>query len=594
MACLSDLAPGLLLPWPGVIFRALACDYDGTLATADRIGPAALEALTRAREAGLKLILVTGRAFFELTRVCERLDLFDAVVAENGGVIYYPGSGAIRDQGPPPPMRLLAELDRRGIWYQLGRVVVGAARCDEDAVQEALEAAGISRELIVNRSALMLLPAGISKGTGACQVIRDLGFSFHDVLALGDAENDSEFFSACGWAGCPGDAVPGIRERADWIFQGEDGRSVAAAITGPILSGRLPVHLSPRHRLTLGWATGSAAPVTIPARGVNLLVQGDPVSGKSWLVGALVERLVADQYAVCVIDPEGDYGVLRDLPGVAYENVDGDAAMARAVSRFDANPAACVVADLADLAQPDRLRVTEAGLRALAERRRRLGLPHWLIVDEAHSSLHVDAAAEAAAKSDGAGLCLASYRSSWIRPLLTDSVDIFVLARTTDPQELTFLRKRLTAAGVDGEAVAAALPGLPNGEFVLIQPGPDGRPAALSFVPAPRQTAHVRHLAKYADARVGAGRRFIFRHPDGHEVASAESLTEFLRIVERVDPGVLDGHARRGDFSRWARDVFSDTELGRQLRKTENRWARGELAELAQSLARPIRARYGA
>jgi hypothetical protein len=61
-----------------------------------------------------------------------------------------------------------------------------------------------------------------------------------------------------------------------------------------------------------------------------------------------------------------------------------------------------------------------------------------------------------------------------------------------------------------------------------------------------------------------------------------------------VDRGVLDWHARRGDFSRWARDVFSDEELGRQLRKTENRWARGELAELAQSLARPIQARYGA
>jgi len=354
MTRVSCLAPGLLLLYLGVIFRALACDYDGTLATADRIGPAVLEALTRAREAGLKLILVTGRTFFELTRVCERLDFFDAVVAENGGVIYHPGSGAIRDQGPPPPMRLLAELDRRGICYQLGRVVVGAARSDEEAVQEALDAAGINRELVVNRSALMLLSAGISKGTGARQVIRDLGLSFHDVLALGDAENDSEFFSACGRAGCPGDAVPGIQERADWVFPGENGRSVAAAITGPILSGRLPVHLSPRHRLTLGWATGSAAPVTIPAQGVNLLVQGDPVSGKSWLVGALVERLVADRYAVCVIDPEGDYGGLRGLPAVAYENVDGDEAMARALSHFDANPAACVVADLVDLALPDK------------------------------------------------------------------------------------------------------------------------------------------------------------------------------------------------------------------------------------------------
>ena len=70
-----------------MIFRAVACDYDGTLASDDRMGPAAIAALGRAREAGLRLVLVTGRTFFELTRVCERLDLFDAVVAENGAVL---------------------------------------------------------------------------------------------------------------------------------------------------------------------------------------------------------------------------------------------------------------------------------------------------------------------------------------------------------------------------------------------------------------------------------------------------------------------------------------------------------------------------
>jgi hydroxymethylpyrimidine pyrophosphatase-like HAD family hydrolase len=85
-----------------VRFAALACDYDGTLAFADRIGPEALAALERARQTGLRLILVTGRTFFDLTRVCERLDLFDGVVAENGAVLYFPRAGALRDLAPPP------------------------------------------------------------------------------------------------------------------------------------------------------------------------------------------------------------------------------------------------------------------------------------------------------------------------------------------------------------------------------------------------------------------------------------------------------------------------------------------------------------
>ena len=121
-----------------LIFKALACDYDGTLASEDRLGPEALAALRKAREAGLRLVLVTGRTFFELTRVCEHLDLFDGVVAENGGVLYFPPTAMIRTLAPPPPARLLAELDRRGIAYQLGHVVVGTARGDETAVRAAL------------------------------------------------------------------------------------------------------------------------------------------------------------------------------------------------------------------------------------------------------------------------------------------------------------------------------------------------------------------------------------------------------------------------------------------------------------------------
>ncbi len=86
-----------------MIFKALACDFDGTLASGDRLHPEAIAALLRAREAGLRVFLVTGRTFFELVRVCERLDLFDAVVAENGAVLYFPDSAVIRDQGPPRP-----------------------------------------------------------------------------------------------------------------------------------------------------------------------------------------------------------------------------------------------------------------------------------------------------------------------------------------------------------------------------------------------------------------------------------------------------------------------------------------------------------
>ncbi|HEU5188067.1 MAG TPA: HAD hydrolase family protein [Methylomirabilota bacterium] len=179
-------------------FKALACDVDGTLAVEDRVEPEVKGSLEQARRMGVRLILVTGRTFFELTRVCDCLELFDAVVAENGSVIYHPGSAMIRDLGPAVPARLLAELDRRGTYYQAGRVIVSTARADEMAVREALSTAGVSRDLITNRAALMLLPSGLSKGSGVEQVLRFLELSPHDVLARGDAENDLALFGAPG------------------------------------------------------------------------------------------------------------------------------------------------------------------------------------------------------------------------------------------------------------------------------------------------------------------------------------------------------------------------------------------------------------
>jgi hypothetical protein len=60
-----------------------------------------------------------------------------------------------------------------------------------------------------------------------------------------------------------------------------------------------------------------------------------------------------------------------------------------------------------------------------------------------------------------------------------------------------------------------------------------------------------------------------------------------------VDDHVIAHHARRGDFSRWVLDVFSDLELARQLKKTEGRWRRGEIPDLRRAIDRLITFRYG-
>src|SRR5215471_3246449 len=572
-------------------YQALACDFDGTLATRDRLDPDATAALIRAREAGLRLMVVTGRPFFELLRVCERLDLFDAVVAENGAVIYFPDSGTVRDQGPPPPHRLASELDRRGVSYQVGRVIMATARGDEALVGEALTAAGVTRDLIYNRDSLMLLPPGVSKGNGVERVLATLGLSFHDVLGIGDAENDLDLFRACGWSGCPGDAVESVRRQADWVFPGRDGKAVAAAIVGPILHGQLPVHRSPRHRIGIGWVIESSELVAIPARGVNVLITGDPLSGKSWLAGALVERLVEARYAVCILDPEGDYWALARLSGAQSVEIHDEAAMVQSLSRFERDPSACLVADLSLAPRERRPSIVGAALEAIRELRRRRGRPHWVVIDEAHEALREGGVTDQVAGMEDKGFVLATYRPARLRASVMAALDVFIVGRTSALDQAASLGARL---GPElGRRASAVVPRLPSGEFLVVQPDQAGEWIPLTFMAPPRQTAHVRHHQKYADTCVPPDRRFFFRRPDGGVVAAADSLDSFRRAVLEVDEATLAHHVNHGDFSRWVSDVFSDRELARQLRKMEARGHRGEVSDLRAAIDGLITLRYG-
>jgi hydroxymethylpyrimidine pyrophosphatase-like HAD family hydrolase len=574
------------------LFKALACDFDGTLASEDRVGPEVRAALERARRMGIRLILVTGRTFFELTRVCDCLELFDAVVAENGAVIYYPGSAMIQDLGPDVPGRLIAELDRRGIYYQLGRVIVGTGRSDEKVVREALCSGGVSRDLVANRASLMLLPSGVSKGSGVEQVLRFMGLSPHDVLALGDAENDLALFDACGFSACPGDSVAPVRARADWVLPGGAGADVGKAILGDILDGRLPTPQSPRHRIALGWGGATSEPATVAARGVNVLIHGDTHSGKSWLAGALMERLVSARYSVCVIDPEGDYRVLSRLPGVSWTEVEKGADVDRALECLERDPSASAVLDVALLPHREKVVMVETALRRVREMRRQCGRPHWVFLDEAHYLLHDDGVGEDVLGLGDRGFCIVTYRPRWLRSTVATAIDVWMFARTTDKNELACLQASLSAHP-DAQTISETLPHLRRGEFLLVDRDPASGSRATTFIAAPRQTVHVRHVSKYVDSMVPPGREFLFRSSDGRVLASANSLQSFRAVVRTVPDDVLTHHSRRGDFARWVGDVFRDRELARQIGKAEIRFKRGELTDLKEMIDTLITTRYG-
>jgi hydroxymethylpyrimidine pyrophosphatase-like HAD family hydrolase len=70
--------------------HALACDYEGTIAPSGQVDEATVAGLERLADSGRKLLLVTGRKLDDLLKVLPQVELFDQVVAENGGLLYRP------------------------------------------------------------------------------------------------------------------------------------------------------------------------------------------------------------------------------------------------------------------------------------------------------------------------------------------------------------------------------------------------------------------------------------------------------------------------------------------------------------------------
>src|SRR3954447_17827383 len=106
-------------------FKALATDYDGTIAHHGMVDPATVDALCRVKESGRKLLLVTGRELPDLFKVFSEVRMFHRVVAENGALIYDPDHDDQRVIADRPPASFAEHLRQLGVKHlSVGRVIV--------------------------------------------------------------------------------------------------------------------------------------------------------------------------------------------------------------------------------------------------------------------------------------------------------------------------------------------------------------------------------------------------------------------------------------------------------------------------------------
>ena len=212
-------------------YRALACDYDGTLASHGRADERTIAALERLRRSGRQLILVTGRQLDDLSRIFAQLRLFDRVVAENGALLYRPATREERLLGEAPPERLIGALRARGVApLSVGRAIVATREPHEAIVRDVIRGLGVDRQVIRNKGAVMVLPSGVDKATGLAAALSELDLPPSRVVGVGDAENDETFLGLCGCAVAVGNALPALKARVNFVTDADDGAGVTALI----------------------------------------------------------------------------------------------------------------------------------------------------------------------------------------------------------------------------------------------------------------------------------------------------------------------------------------------------------------------------
>jgi HAD superfamily hydrolase (TIGR01484 family) len=250
--------------------RLVALDIDGTLlkwvegvgTTYETISPPVYDAVHRALDAGIHVVLASGRSPHGMTNVADLLDLHADegdrlwVVASNGAVVFrYPPIEVVHEEtfdAAPAVAAVLQEhpqalvaVEERGIGYRVNRpfppgelsgefsiadvadlVAVPVSRViirDPDATADDFVALGArlglqGTDYVVGWTAwLDLAPVGVSKASGLAYVAAELGIEAADVLAVGDGRNDLEMIRWAGRGVAMGQSVDEVKEAADAV-----------------------------------------------------------------------------------------------------------------------------------------------------------------------------------------------------------------------------------------------------------------------------------------------------------------------------------------------------------------------------------------
>lgn len=275
--------------------KLIAVDLDGTLLDSNhQIGERSGKALKAAMEKGVQVVIATGKSIRGAQVVIDQLKLKTPGVFNQGTTIYRADGTLLTETTMDKSLvrQILTFAEDRGFQvavYSRDRILVReiSKRMQQLTVdyhepepervgplQNILDNMSIHKMLITkpgdgravsalrwqlgmqiqNRAGLLqvgipdmleILPAGVSKGYGVKQLIKEMGVSASAVLAIGDAENDVEMLQLAGIGVAMGNASAHVKSVAKHVVASNDADGVAEAVERFVLGIEAQPVLSP-------------------------------------------------------------------------------------------------------------------------------------------------------------------------------------------------------------------------------------------------------------------------------------------------------------------------------------------------------------
>lgn len=253
--------------------RLVVSDIDGTLVRNDKsLSDRTLQAVARARAAGIAFTLVSARPPSGLGELVERLGIDSAVGAFNGGTLFEPGGRIVEAHrlSEADARRAVELLDEAGLpiwvfadglwiarddgtqhgamerrasrveptiasdfspWFGRADKIMGVS--DDHALVRRLEAtigAALGPSANVVRSQpyfLDVTTAAANKGAGVKALARAAGIHLEATAAIGDMANDVPMFAPVGLSVAMGQAPEEVRAKARYVTASNEDDGVA-------------------------------------------------------------------------------------------------------------------------------------------------------------------------------------------------------------------------------------------------------------------------------------------------------------------------------------------------------------------------------